>query len=59
MKVKKCLSLYFENSGNIFGRGVENDFENEYLYVHSTLLKHHEVLKMNHEQMPRLSERFQ
>ena len=44
MKVKKSLSLYFENSENIFGRGVENDFENEYLYVHNTLLKHHKFL---------------
>ena len=59
MKVKECLSLYFENSENIYGRGVEIDFENQYLYVHNTLLKHHEVLKMYHEQMPSLSERFQ
>ena len=44
MKVKKSLSLYFENSENIFGRGVENDFENEYLYVHSTFLKQDKVL---------------
>ena len=48
MKVKECLSLYFEISENIYGRGVEIDFEIEYLYVHNTLLKQHEVLKMYH-----------
>ena len=51
--------MYFEISENIYGRGVEIDFEIEYLYVHNTLLKQHEVLKMYHEQMPSLSEKFQ
>ena len=58
---EECLSLYFEISENIYGRGVrsiKNDFENDYLYVHNTLLKHHEVLKMYHEQMPSLSEKM-
>ena len=59
MKVKECLSLYFEISENNYGRGVEIDFEIEYLYVHNTILKQHEVLKMYHEQMLNLSEKFQ
>ena len=37
---------------------LKNDFEIEYLYVHNTLLKQQEVLKMYHEQMPSLSEKM-
>ena len=58
MKVYKSLSLIFENSENMIRRGAQNDFENEYLYVHRTLLKQHIILQNNHEQLPRLSERF-
>ena len=50
--------MYFEISENIYGRGLEIDFEIEYLYVHNTLLKHHEDLEMYHEQMTSLSEKM-
>ena len=38
--------------------GVRYEFEIEYLYVHNTLLKHHEDLELYHEQMPSLSEKM-
>ena len=59
--VWKCIAawVWFLRIQKIFMKeGIRSGFEIEYLYVHNTLLKHHEVLKMYHEQMPSLSEKM-
>ena len=55
----RMLELVFWNFRKYFLKeGVRSGFEIEYLYVHNTLLKHHEDMEMYHEQMPSLSEKM-
>ena len=58
MKMKNAWVCIFKVQKNIMKEGVWYEFEIEYLYVHNTLLKHHEDLEMYHEQMPSLSEKM-
>ena len=58
MKMKNAWVCILKVQKILLKEGVRSRFEIEYLYVHNTLLKHHEDLEMYHEQMPSLSEKM-